>query len=438
MLALVVSVLVTVRVSFVPSWEKDAEAQHMRLVEGQMSTLLSLLDQQVGNETASALTTPVSLRQPSTSVFAGARLPHTFSFEETGAAMRFAAPSLWLIERNGTDLSGAQESWSGAQGASLTGVSRMESFRMRLDSIAATHVGDEVVFTVTNATGAYAGDLRLTVSAYPSGFNVDVRVRDATSTVLYDQGDAFFQQTTIAPYYLDLLDERFRFDRVLGSAATPYDVAATVTNIDGGGGNLDFIADYAATYIQWTAEGTFVVGTGAPVVAYNESYAGGLLRFASRNQYFVEQDYVLENGALVLNQSQGSVFRSEPAVRVSLVGNVTDVEVVLPTLEGENVTLSTRSTAIVSLAAFQHNRITAKAPSLTIEITTAFPDLWSSFWTSELGALAGFTDGTHYAVATNASVVTVQIYGSASDPASSYTDLLFDLSQADIELTISE
>lgn len=435
--AIFVAFLVVVRVTFVPRWGEEAEASHMRLVERQLVTLKGELDRQVDNRSQGAILNPVSLGVDRVSVLEPSQPLHSLRFNPSSRTASVSSNQLLIQTQNGTSYVGASETWEAVTGGEVSSIAEVLSLRLRLVRVSDNNNGDRVTIRVDDAGGSFAGNISVYVTDLPSGYNINVRVVDASGAELYDQGVAFEQQDPKEPFWVNCLSDDYRFGQVLGAATKPLKLTLTEQNVDNGGGNEDLDASYAITYRQSTGEGSVVVGGGGIVqFNYAQTYQGGFLQLQSRNLHYPDQDLIIENGAVIINQAEGAVFKVDPQIDAALVGSTTSITIGLPSLVGDDVLVTGTGTATVTSLATRQTTLIAQAPRLNLTVQTAFPALWSNFFTAKLDPVPGFDAGQEFAVSSTATTATVLIYGLTTDPNSTSYDLFVTFRQADIDITL--
>jgi hypothetical protein len=116
----------------------------------------------------------------------------------------------------------------------------------------------------------------------------------------------------------------------------------------------------------------------------------GVLHYSSENVYFINQNYNYEGGALILNQSEGSVFAIEPTFtvnnyksapidpRVNITWSCINLQ---PT--GDKLSISGYGTYPVRTKYSSFYNSTMNNQSIHyIQITTSYPTLWARFLNS--------------------------------------------------------
>src|SRR6185436_14126775 len=103
------------------------------------------------------------------------------------------------------------------------------------------------------------------------------------------------------------------------------------------------------------------------------------------------QTYVIEHGAVILVQPDGSVMQQAPQFTARLVAGVTTLTIGIPALTGSSASVSGPASASVTMAVQGGlTDQTMTAPRLSITLTTHYPAIWTSYWSTVLQA-AGLT-----------------------------------------------
>lgn len=398
---IVLGAIVTVRLTFVPVWEEDTESQHMDEVAKKMAELTSDINRRVDNTS----TTPLSVSIPMVATggnnpFSTSRASGTLEFNPGTSPLEIDSPSILLQSRNGTDLAGVNETWDQVgSGNNIENATEILNLRINVTGPACQGTTDNcfdqmdnVKATIIDKDGNFAGDLTVYMDNPPgssTGF-LGVRVRAPTTppTVVFNNSVLSFQQTDWnPPYWVNTLNDDYRFDRLLDAAKAPYRVELTENGLEG---------TFSATYLQSVSggggAGTKIVGGGGiESEAYKRDFTSGTLAFESANNEYVNQRYVIENGALVLNQSDGAVFKVEPPIDMIRTGQTAIVNLGLPTLQGESSSLAGSRSGRVQVATSSSEEITGALGDLNLTFHTAYPDLWERHLQDQLDD-AGFPE----------------------------------------------
>ncbi len=433
LVGLLVASLATVNQLYVPKWEEDKEAAHMQEVMSQFAALKAVLDQQASNRTAGTVANPISLGTQSSGFFSLPDVADSLRFKKGTTSVEVESPNLLVLQADGTSTSGSQEEWEGVEeNTTVEDVEEIRSFRLRIDCIGvlpsgcANDDGDSITVEVREAGGSFAGDFRVMVKDYPSGYTVNFRVRNADGTVVYDQGESYFNQDEQEPYWVNLLQDDFRFDRVLDSAETPFNVSLVESGLTG---------EYSLTYVQKTEDGDSVlVGGGGDAIAnYTRTFNGGRLMYESSNRHFPDQTLILENGGLILTQSGRSVFRVSPDFSVNLVGNRTDLRLTVPVTTGPESGLSGSRTYTVETTPQITRSLQGQTARYYVNITTEYADVWADMWEEELRG-AGL-DPAWYDVTVTPTQAQLMLEGSSTEPG--YRDITVRFGQGSVKAVVT-
>jgi hypothetical protein len=140
------------------------------------------------------------------------------------------------------------------------------------------------------------------------------------------------------------------------------------------------------------------------------SYSLGIIKYSSKNIYYLDQSYIYEAGSVILNQSEGNVMSIKPfsAIKNVNVVNITfDIvnitEVGGSTSAGGYGTYPIRTEFVSSHAVVMNN-------VKNITITTNYPNAWHQAFKSTLKSV-NLTYGTNFSVTDTADEVTIKFLG---------------------------
>jgi hypothetical protein len=423
LLGLVVAAMVTVRVSYQPQWDADAEADASRTVERQMLAIKAANDRLVENQAAGTPTTlPLSLGRERSSFFSTTGgVANTVEFLATENPIRIQTDELLILQQNTTSFIGLDEQWQTITGSSVDDIQEVQSLRLRLQSVDSRNDGDAVVLTLRDQAGLQTGQLRVYVGTHPSGFNINIEVTDATGQELFDQGIGFFGQDPQTPFWVDVLHPDYRFDKLIAASDKPAELFLALANVGSGANNRDLSAEFAITYREASETGEVVVGGGGlRILNFDQSYSGGSLTYFSKNSRFPDQEFSLDNGALVLSQPGGKVFRAPPNVNIVQVGQTTAISLNIPSLAGEGRAISASHTIGVQSTPLAPVTLIGLARDLNFTIGTDHPELWVPYLAEQLqdaNLTAGANPGEgEYWIGTGNGTVLLQLYGTSPDP----------------------
>jgi hypothetical protein len=140
-----------------------------------------------------------------------------------------------------------------------------------------------------------------------------------------------------------------------------------------------------------------------------EKYGTGRGRvvFNSNNVYYVEQEYIYENGAIILNQKGSTLMRVEPNFDVRNVSGTNEIYMVLITLQGElenvgGIKSQSMQTSLISnnkdTVTWGSGSVPGSGKNITLAVNTSYPLVWEKFFSSMLENSSGLNT-TEYEVA---------------------------------------
>lgn len=373
--AIVLGSIVMVQLTYVPIWEQDNEAKQAVAAMDGMAKLNGDIATSLQNGTKTTLSSSVDLQRESNNPLAGSTFPQRLVFtpgDHQQSGFSLASRNLLQQSVNGTTLAGVNESWNAVSGTQLIeDAVDVLNFRLNITD-ADPDDGDQLVVKIIDAKGKEAGTLTAYFEEDPPDLNLHIRVRAPTDppTTLYDNRILSVHQTNWQPgYYIDLLNSEYRFDRLLDAARTPYDVHLIEDPTEG---------EFTVTYVKDEGGNSLIVGGGGVAVQdFTRNLRPGSLAYESDNAHYPNQDILLENGAIILSQRDGNVFRVNPPVSVADVGGTTKMTINLPVLTGDSTTLTGSPSAVVQTIATKSERLVGIAGTLNVTIPTQFPGLWA-------------------------------------------------------------
>ncbi len=411
-------VLVMIQSNFVPVWEQDAEAAHAQTIRSQMTLLKSQMERQIEEGVTTPISSAIDLnRDPASQIFGNRYVsPGILSLGLPGSAtFNVTSPELNIATVTDPTAVGVGETWDLVDGDTLDEVSRIASLRVRFGTDAKPFVNEWAYLDVTDANGDFVGRLGinlLQMSTNGGGINQAefwIQTEDAAGNQIGAQYfEANNQQVppgSEPPYaWINALHPDYRFDRILGSAAKPLQLTLTTT------GGMP--ADFSAAYYQHTVGGgEILVGGGTEIVTdYEDTMTGTRIVYDALPQYYVDQDLVLEYGALLVVQDGAGSITSPPALAVGSAANRTSLTWTLPNVVAgvDGITSSPRGLLVTT--AFDHQILTATGPSVTIVLDTDHGDAWVNYFRNAFER-AGGVEGTHYSVSSDSNSATLTVSG---------------------------
>lgn len=411
----------TYQTSLAPSMEARSEADQMDTVADRLSEWAAgagLADPSSSVPTSASL--PLGTSEPP---MASSPAASTVSFDPGAEHVRLGARNLSMTQLNGSTVGDLQESWEPVEGATVADIVQVETFRLRVAEVDSDRTGESIQVNVTDANGERVGDLRLSIEALGGdggqGYELVVTTRDADGTVLFDQ-PILISSTThdshsdpISPFWVNLLNEDYRFASVLAAAEPPYEIELAHDGLD---------ADYSIAYTRSDA-GETDGGSGRPVEAYRHERPTGRLTFDAHADHADDQTIAVEHGAVVRSQAEGAVFARSPAFDATTIGHQVHVSFIWPALTGAPDARSAHAPLSVHGIPVETYAVRGEATNLTVNVTTDHPDLWQAHFVDRLSS-AGLTPDRGFTTAQGDDWARVDVWGLlAPDPGSDRRDV---------------
>lgn len=128
----------------------------------------------------------------------------------------------------------------------------------------------------------------------------------------------------------------------------------------------------------------------------------GSIVYNSSNHYWIDQGFHYEDGMVILSQYNGFDMLARPDIdAVARPGTLVTVMVNPMRIDGKASSISSTGTDVISSSIFSGDRqyVSANVTNVTINVTTDYPGLWSSFFRSEFSG-AGLVEGSNFSVTT--------------------------------------
>jgi hypothetical protein len=140
------------------------------------------------------------------------------------------------------------------------------------------------------------------------------------------------------------------------------------------------------------------------------SYSLGIIKYSSKNVYYLDQSYIYEAGSVILNQSEGNVMSIKPfsAIKNGTVVNLT-FDIVNITGVGGSTSAGGYGTYPIRTE-FVRNTTVLMNNIKNITITTNFLNAWHQAFKSILQS-ANLTYSTDFSVTDTAGKVTIEFLG---------------------------
>ncbi len=428
MVPILISTLLVVQLEFVPVWDEDREAAHADAVANQIGFIKSEMDRMSVAGTTAPVTAHVDLRTETSGfrVFgSGARTGGTATYAPYESDMQMRSASLTVQTTGGTSLLGVDETWEAVQdGVEIGPIDELLHLRVRVPNPHDLSAGITSTLTLLDANGDYAGRLQLRNgqdAVYVSTYGAKSQTTPLTNRLDDTDPDG-------PTFYFNLLDSNLLFDSVVAAASKPVSIV-----LDEGG----LPADFTVVYDWETPTGRERIGADAGVryESYNFTAPAGTLSIHVPSQEFVDQTYVFEHGAVILDQGNGAVMSAPPSFKATR-GAVQDrIQWNIPTAIGNPGAVSSAQATVTMTPAAGGLSVSGLAPDLSVRLPTAYPAVWADYWNRELGD-AGY-EASEYAIQLTADSATLQILGPVPDPGSTTNDVVLDIELAPIQVRLT-
>ncbi|MDX1611460.1 MAG: hypothetical protein R3185_03760 [Candidatus Thermoplasmatota archaeon] len=405
-IAIITALLVNYRLQWVPLAMEDVQAAHMDEVDNAMGALVATLDKQLIGEVNHTVSSPFQVGIHGKSFPTMPPVSHRMTFTSattTDKGMTVDADQVRIFEQDGTVLGGLSETYSSI-GASttVTDVQGVDHLRIKIDTV--TPGTRNVRIQITNATGVDTGWFEIAVEPKETNniYNVTYETRDtdATGTVLYDDRDRY--RGSMGPFYVDVMEARTQFPALLAASEAPYDITFT----SGGG----WTASYAMTYED--DNGVLQASGGITHTNYQLPLTSASITYTAENPEFVDQSFVVESGALLLNQDDGTAFLTEPRLTPEIHGTTTVLSLTVPRLTVSDQQLAGVSKATVKTTPVETGSMKGWVTSMTLTWNTDYPSTWQTFLDDAMSD-AGIP-ASYYSTATTATTASLTVDG--ADP----------------------
>lgn len=460
MFGLLVITLSVIQVRFVPVWTEDREARHAQALADTLAQLKNDLDRQAGNDTAPALTTNLPLTstggfrlfQPP--VKGAGTAQFTPSPSGTGIDLTTTKP-LQILRLGGHDLFASGNAWDPQlEGQTqVTNVAAIHHLRERIDltddasgdsyldpdSPAEYQDGDSVIIEIFDNTDALNPIATVTTRFHSTGGGSEVwfeiTVQDGDGEIISTDFEAMFQSVDIDNQFFDLLDGALFLEPLLAGADPPFTIKLTESGL---------LADYQVIFTD--ADSGALSGTGGQLetAGYTLTMPSGRIEVDGQNQKYPDQTYILENGAVLLEQGTGATVIAAPAMAASIGPSVAALSWTVAGLDGSGLAITGDRVGVVSSPTGTTADIWVIAPQLTLTIPTEHGSAWATFLEDMLQD-AGWMAGTYTAPTVGSSSVTLTLEGPLANDASCTSldqtncdyDVSFRLRIATIDLTLA-
>lgn len=440
----IVSGLVVFRLTVVPQMAERAEAEGIQDAGRAMKALNERILSNMDRSSSAPLPSTIPLQAQAPPLVPAPLGGGSLSFEPGESSTTLSSPVLRIQTVNGTTQlsgSGTGGQWTTIPGShTLTDVTAVHGLRIKITEPSPSD-GDRVRITITDANGDYAGEFSAFFSTNPPDLDLLAETLDPSGNNIFHNHLIEMHQTNWdSDYWINALDELYAFDQMLENAEKPL----TLTFSEEGAN-----AEFLIAYEEAAGDGLSVLqGAGKDVPGYAKQFASGPIVFQSENNWFLDQAYEIEQGAIILEQSDGAVFRVDPPFEAEASSSFVKLSHDVPMLDGEDAAVTGAKSAQVSTRTTSTTSIGAIAGQVNVTVTTDHPTLWAEFFEEELTD-AGLTstncppaDPTspcQFQVTTTSNTARVEIYGPTAtdaDPQNPTHDIALEQLRSGIEVQV--
>lgn len=427
-MAVVLVAMVNFRVAVVPILDEQRESMHMTEVGAAMAAIKSEADRQVDGRSRAPVSTSVPMKPQEPGGFTtDGTMASYLSFDPGVRGVKMDAHELFVQLDKKVAVFGPDETWTNiTSGDEIVNVTSVQHLRVRIEDPANEADEDHLSVTVKNATGAYAGDIKIYIKEHPSGYSVNVRVRDADNDVLYDQGESLFNQDTPPFYWVDALSDEVQFGDVIQAAEGPVKLQFNEGGMSGA---------FTIVYYEDSVIGELLLGSiGKLYQNWSREDVGGLFLYESQNVRFIRQDLYFETGGIIVDQPTGNTFFVDPALDIEKSGNRTIFRLTAPILVGEPAYQSGFESIPVRVQSLDDFHVEGTATNIGFNVTTAHPGVWTTFWRDRFVA-ADYTEAAgHFKLDNGTDWARFDFYGKETDPTSTVHDMTVELHLGQVEV----
>lgn len=445
MFGLLVLTLVVIQVRFVPVWGEDREARHMQALADDLRQLKSDVDRQAANDTTTTITASLALQDAGgfrffsgTSSNTGATAEFVPSPTGTGIQMSSTKP-IQILRRNGVDLFSAGNVWDPELtedgDTEITNILSVQHLRQRIDM---DDAGDSYIGGPSG--NDYADGDSVTIEVFAADDDVDpiativttaqkdsseytftIRVLDEAGTEVSSDSESLFQQVQIDYLYFDLLGDSLFLEPMLAANQAPFRITLDEDGLQG---------EYQIVY---TDSDSGAIGGNAGILdtaGISSLESSGRLELDSTNQHYVDQTYILEHGAIVLEQGSDDVLLVPPALDAGMGTEGGTINWVIGGLTGDGLAVDADRVSAVASTEGAAVDVWILAPQATLTIPTLHADAWADYFDAALQD-AGWTAG-QYTLTESSANLRVDLEGPvANDPsctAAATANCVYDVS----------
>jgi len=228
----------------------------------------------------------------------------------------------------------------------------------------------------------------------------------------------------------DMSDLKFTIDIL--SAVLAVDPKSTVsmsTPIELGGGDIPIVGTTKSSgtlAVNVNDCGIVVVARNETATVYDSSASEtdlahlGAIYYHSRNNYYIDQMFECENGALILVQDNRSLLKISPAIIITKNATTSNISVAISAIKliGEKRTISSNVVEEVMLTSNTSSKLFSSGDNLfnvsnmNITMYTDYTDAWGNYFNATArNAGLGYGSSNDYTITSDVNSVTLSVDG---------------------------
>ncbi|HDN95852.1 MAG TPA: hypothetical protein ENG71_02145 [Thermoplasmatales archaeon] len=345
--ALLVSVLITIQVYYIPKWMKGREAQHMDEVANQFASLKYSLDLQAVEKASSPLTNSITLGSK--------ELPYFVTSRAFGSLQILSSTtSNFSITIQGDGMEKDLQSFDVTVNSTITNISSLLTFEIYIENL---QNGDFFNFTSSPAFVSIHVE-----NFYDSMLKIVMRVING-SQIIFNQSVAVGLNAGDS-YLINLLNEDYKISTdVIPYLHKPFNITFNFSSPR---------AEFRLKCYRYVP---------ATVQQYNRM---GTIKYEAENAYYIDQDYIYEGGAVILSQYTGDTMLYPPFFFASNATKTVNITLINVIGIGGKTGAAGYGTYSIRTNFSKWNSYEYWGSNFIINITTKYPSAWKKFLEDEM------------------------------------------------------
>jgi hypothetical protein len=142
------------------------------------------------------------------------------------------------------------------------------------------------------------------------------------------------------------------------------------------------------------------------------NYSFGIIKYSSKNAYFLDQSYICEGGAIIMDQNMGNVMAILPSFSVKLDNLTNEINISFEIVNGLSVE---ERTSICGYGIYPiKTEFSSALPPVIIKdvnsltIATKYTNAWEIFFNQTFTQTSDFKYGTHFSISENSNGLKIE------------------------------